>query len=130
MKIIFILLAFTLYLNADVINESIVTWDFSNSEYTLIDVRMPSEYEQTGVVENAVLITVINPNSSINANFINEIEKFLDKNDKIAIMCKSGNRSLMAAKILEKAGFKHLVNLTGGMDLLQRTNIKLVPYKK
>lgn len=130
MKIIFILLAFTLYLNADVINESIVTWDFSNSEYTLIDVRMPSEYEQTGVVENAVLITVINPNSSINANFINEVEKFLDKNDKIAIMCKSGNRSLMAAKILEKAGFKHLVNLTGGMDLLQRTNIKLVPYKK
>jgi rhodanese-related sulfurtransferase len=37
------------------------------------------------------------------------------KNDEVVVYCRSGNRSGIAAQFLEQAGFKNVVNLTGGM---------------
>lgn len=37
------------------------------------------------------------------------------QDEEIIVYCRSGNRSGMAALILEQAGFKNPVNLSGGM---------------
>ena len=37
------------------------------------------------------------------------------KDQEVIIYCRSGNRSQVAAHILESAGFKNTVNLAGGM---------------
>ncbi|WP_267524340.1 rhodanese-like domain-containing protein [Campylobacter sp. MG1] len=116
------------FLNADVTNVKISEFDFSNNE-NLIDVRMPKEYAETGVVNGAKLITYLNEDGSINPEFLNEVNKNFAKDSKIAIMCKSGKRSAMVTKMLEQNGFTNIINLDGGMNELLKTDIKLVPYQ-
>lgn len=129
MKKLLLSLALFSFLNADIVTMNISEYDFSNKDYALIDVRMPSEYAATGVVEGAKLITFLKEDGAINAEFIDEVAKNYSKDSKIAIMCRSGKRSLAAAKMLEKNGFNDILNLDGGMNELLKTNIKLVPYK-
>ena len=43
---------------------------------------------------------------------INELDKYKDKN--IAVICRSGNRSVMATKIIQAKGF-NAKNVLGGM---------------
>lgn len=127
MKKLLLSLALFSFLNADTINIS--EYDFSNKDYALIDVRMPSEYAATGVVDGAKLITFLKEDGTINAKFVDEVAKNYSKDSKIAIMCRSGKRSLAAAKMLKENGFSNILNLDGGMNELLKTNIKLVPYK-
>jgi rhodanese-related sulfurtransferase len=37
------------------------------------------------------------------------------KEEEVIVYCRSGNRSQVAAHIMEAAGFKNVVNLAGGM---------------
>jgi len=39
----------------------------------------------------------------------------LDSSRRVIVVCQSGMRSAKAAKILKRAGFNDVVNLTGGM---------------
>lgn len=129
MKKLLLSLGLFSFLNADIVTMNISEYDFSNKDYALIDVRMPSEYAATGVVDGAKLITFLKEDGTINAEFIDEVAKNYSKDSNIAIMCRSGKRSLAAAKMLEKNGFNDILNLDGGMNELLKTNIKLVPYK-
>jgi len=43
-----------------------------------------------------------------------ELEKF--KNETAVVVCQKGTRAFSAAKILEKAGFKEVLVLDGGID--------------
>ncbi|WP_440604543.1 rhodanese-like domain-containing protein [Bacillus sp. GB_SG_008] len=40
----------------------------------------------------------------------------LDKNKEVIVICQSGMRSKQATKILKKLGFKHIINVSGGMN--------------
>lgn len=128
MKKLLLALVFLSFLNAEITSVDIKKYDFSNSDYVLVDVRMPSEYKATGVVDGAKLIPIIIDNGLYNQDFLKEFSK-LGKDTKIAIMCRSGKRSQKAAEILEKEGYKNLLNLDGGMNELLKTGIKLVPFK-
>ena len=73
----------------------------------ILDVRTPNEFYR-GRLPNAKLIPV----QQLNAR-INEIKDYKDKD--ILIYCRSGNRSTVAAAIMEKHGFKKLFNLRHGI---------------
>jgi hydroxyacylglutathione hydrolase len=40
----------------------------------------------------------------------------IDKERPVAVHCKSGYRSMIACSLLERAGYRNVVNLTGGFD--------------
>lgn len=40
----------------------------------------------------------------------------LDKNKEVVVICQSGMRSKQATKVLKKLGFKHITNVSGGMN--------------
>jgi len=42
----------------------------------------------------------------------------IDKNEEIVLYCESGNRSMMAKRFMEKAGFKNVKD-AGGIDNLR-----------
>ncbi|MGF7230790.1 rhodanese-like domain-containing protein [Arachidicoccus sp.] len=44
---------------------------------------------------------------------LNAIEEWKDK--EVIVYCRSGNRSAMATMVLQQAGYKNPVNLSGGM---------------
>jgi len=75
----------------------------------LIDVRTPEEYNGVGghIAESKLI-----PLGDLMSN-LSMVEDY--KNDEIVLICHSGARSMMAARLLAQAGFKDLRNLSGGM---------------
>jgi molybdopterin/thiamine biosynthesis adenylyltransferase/rhodanese-related sulfurtransferase len=78
----------------------------NNEAFTLIDVREPFEYE-IARIEAARLI----PLGELEAR-LNE----LPRSGPLILQCHSGGRSEHAVRLLEEAGFRNALNLTGGID--------------
>lgn len=76
-----------------------------NEKIKLIDVRNKSEYNAENI-KGSINI----PTHEIRTRYTE-----LNKNDKIVLMCSSGNRSSLAASILKQKGFTNIYNLAGGM---------------
>lgn len=126
-KILFFLTMVCSMLFADIKEVQISKDAVETSDAKLIDVRSPEEYKETGVVPNAILIPLFKTNGDINENFLQDIQKAgINKYDKVFLMCRSGSRSKMAAKMLEKDGYKDITNLTGGVNSLIEQNYPLV----
>jgi len=85
-------------------------------EEHVIDVRNEGEWAG-GVIDGAQLI----PLTRLTREF-----GILDKSQKYYVHCAGGYRSMMACSILRKNGFRNVVNITGGINLMKETNYKLV----
>lgn len=73
----------------------------------LVDVRTPAEYAE-GHIAGAINMDVQSP------DFASRIAT-LDKGRKVAVYCRSGRRSKMAAEQLDKAGFR-VIELEEGIQ--------------
>lgn len=92
----------------------------------IIDVRTPAEWEQTGVLNGAILVTYRNSDGSINPNFVNEVKSKIDPNKKVAVICRSGARSKSASTLLDENGVDGVINLGGGMNKVISKNIPTI----
>jgi hydroxyacylglutathione hydrolase len=75
------------------------------ADLSLVDVRRPGEWT-AGHIGAAVHVP------------LHELEKrasMLDRNRTIAMVCQSGYRSSIATSLLERQGFRKVVNVVGGM---------------
>lgn len=50
----------------------------------------------------------------------------VDRTAFIAVHCKSGYRSMIASSLLQRAGFRHVINVTGGFDAWQQAQLPVV----
>jgi rhodanese-related sulfurtransferase len=84
-------------------------------EMTLIDVRSPEEWRETGVPRGAKTIAIHGPGGM--AGFVAAATRALDgKKDKtVALICARGWRSHRAANALREAGFTSVLNVREGM---------------
>lgn len=78
----------------------------------IVDVREAQEFE-AGHIPGALNL----PLGRIPYTAKNE----LSPEEEIVLFCRSGNRSMTAARLLHKMGYKKLYNLTGGMLMWERT---------
>jgi rhodanese-related sulfurtransferase len=53
----------------------------------------------------------------------------IDHDAPIAVHCKGGYRSIIASSLLQRAGFKHVINVIGGMDAWQQAKLPTVSAK-
>ncbi len=53
----------------------------------------------------------------------------IDHEAPIAVHCKGGYRSMIACSLLQRAGFKHVTNVVGGMDAWQEAKLPVVSAK-
>jgi len=78
----------------------------------LIDVRTPQEF-YSGHIKNTRMLPL--------GDLLNDTKVINDYKDKeIVTICHSGSRSMMAAQILAREGFRDIRNLTGGMMFWHR----------
>ena len=95
-------------------------WDLlqQNADAVLVDVRTKVEHAFVGHPIGAVHIAWKEaPDWQVNAKFVAEVEKLvLDKNAPVLLLCRSGQRSLDAAKALEEAGYQRLINIIDGFE--------------
>ena len=96
--------------------------EISNSY--LFDVRTKPEWEFIGVPDLSLLNKktifiswLIYPEMKINSLFQNQLNKSnIKQNDKLFLICRSGNRSLQAARFLFSFGYLHCFNISDGFE--------------
>lgn len=74
----------------------------------VVDVRMPKEYAE-GHIDGAKNLHIYD------ADFAQRLDS-LDKDETVYVYCKAGARSAEAVELMERKGFKHIVELEGGLD--------------
>ena len=85
----------------------------------VLDVRREPEWD-AGHIENATWWPLDNFKVS---------PPELDHDVAIAVHCKGGYRSMIASSLLQRAGFKHVVNVVGGFDAWQEKKLRVVSAK-
>jgi len=90
----------------------------SNSHAVLIDTRTFIEYSFVGHPIGAVHVPLKRPpNWEAFPDFVEHVEKHIpSKSTPVILMCRSGARSMDAAKSLEQAGFQALYNMDEGFE--------------
>ena len=76
-------------------------------EAELLDVRTPGEWD-CGHLANATFIDFYKP------NFKEKVSE-LDKDQTYVVYCAVGGRSAQAANQMREMGFKHVINMKGGI---------------
>jgi rhodanese-related sulfurtransferase len=73
----------------------------------IIDVREPAEYTgELGHIPGAELVPL---------GVVESAARTWDKESELVVVCRSGARSGRAAAMLASTGFRHVMNMTGGM---------------
>lgn len=85
-----------------------------NKQNQLLDVRTNSEFN-SGHLPNALHADFNNTNE------FNERINYLDKNRPVYVYCLAGSRSVDAAELLIKKGFKDVYDLDGGITAWKET---------
>lgn len=75
------------------------------SNYQLLDVRQPQEYQQSHI-PGAILIPLSDLNTHLSS---------LDQGKPVIVYCRSGVRSKSACQILRQSGFDECFNMVGGI---------------
>ncbi|WP_366782089.1 rhodanese-like domain-containing protein [uncultured Clostridium sp.] len=106
--VIMILSVFIISGCSTVMKEDVTKAEIDKGDVIILDVRTNEEYI-SGHIENSILIPV------------NEIEKeaeniIKDKEQKILVYCRSGNRSSQASKLLVKMGYTNVYDFGGIKD--------------
>jgi rhodanese-related sulfurtransferase len=83
----------------------------NDTDIIILDVRT-SEEINAGYIPNSTFIDYYDK------NFENKIN-LIDRSKKIYTLCKSGGRSVKAAEILSKNGFRNVYNLEGGFYAME-----------
>lgn len=68
----------------------------------LVDIRRPEEWKQTGIVEGSKTLTFFFANGRVNPAFIPAIQQQVAKDQPIALICRTGNRTRAASAFLAK----------------------------
>jgi len=82
---------------------------------TLIDIRTPPEWKETGVAKGARRINMLHPQGApgFAEQLLGEVKG--DKNAPIALICRTGNRTTQVQRYLQSVGFTQVYNVKEGM---------------
>lgn len=98
----------------------------------VVDLRTAGEWRQTGVVKGSQLITLFDEQGRADAAaWGRQVGKVAAAHKPVILICRSGNRSGEAARILEKAGHKGTIyNVKAGISGWQREGQALVSVQE
>lgn len=82
----------------------------SDHNTLLVDIRRPEEWKQTGVIEGALLVTYKSPES-----FLKTVSPKLANGQRLALICRSGNRTSRASRQIAGLVDFPVVDIHGGM---------------
>ena len=99
---------------------------------TLIDIRRPEEWKQTGVIKNSKQITFFFGNGQVNPDFIPKFQQLIPNKDQpVMLICRTGNRTKAASNYLAKSlGYTNIYNIKHGITGWIRENREVVKYNQ
>ena len=117
---------------ADVIsisNEQILK--LSKSNIPIVDVRRNSEWQQTGVVPNSILLTFFDKNG--NYNFEEWYEKLrlnINEEKPIILICRTGRRTKIIAEMMDKNLDNVIYNAKDGITSWIDAKLPIIKLKR
>ena len=89
----------------------------ANPQAVFVDCRSEMEYFFVGHPIGAQHVAWNDgPDWEINPHFVGQVKKVASMNRPIVLICRSGNRTIEAGEALERAGFKHVINVLHGFE--------------
>lgn len=84
---------------------------------TVIDIRRPEEWKQTGVIPGSHLLTFFDQGGNVNPKFGAELQKLISgPTDELVLICRTGRRSQVLSEYLAgQAGFTNVANVQDGI---------------
>ena len=87
-------------------------------QLTIIDVRLPEEWAETGMPAGAVGISLQNPETlRARPGFVADVLHALrdHRDTPVAVICAAGTRSAVAAELLAEGGFTKVYDINEGV---------------
>ncbi len=82
----------------------------------VVDIRSADEWRDTGVIEGSLLLTAIDVDGRLVEGFPEALMKAVDRDEPVVVICRSGNRSAVIARMMsERGGYTHVVDAAGGI---------------
>ena len=87
-----------------------------DKKVTLIDIRRPEEWAQTGVVAGSKKLTFFSSTGAINPQLVPSLKRIAPSDKPVALICRTGNRSGVAAQMIStQLGYKTVYNVKDGI---------------
>ena len=83
-----------------------------SGKIVLIDIRRPKEWQQTGLPDGAIPLTMHTSKDEFYSRVLAAVDR--DKSKPIALICAAGNRSRWASDFLNRMGFTNVANVSEG----------------
>ena len=82
---------------------------------TLVDIRTPPEWKETGVARGAKLVNMLHPQGApgFTSALLEQVNG--NKDAPIALICRTGNRTTQVQRYLQSQGFTQVYNVKEGM---------------
>ena len=92
----------------DVNNEQII--ELSKTNIPIIDIRRSSEWDQTGVVPESILLTFFDKEGKYNyEEWYEKLRLEIDEGKPIILICRTGRRTAIIAKMMEIKKFDNII---------------------
>jgi len=84
-------------------------------ELVLIDIRQPEEWRETGMAQGAIGVSMMHPEGG--QGFLRDVLAAVDGDTeaKIALICRTGNRTSQVLPALQRWGFTQAKHIPEGM---------------
>ena len=92
----------------DVNNQQIQ--ELSKKNIPIVDIRRSSEWDQTGVVPNSILLTFFDKEGNYNYDeWYEKLRLEIDEGQSIILICRTGRRTQIIAKMMEIKKFDNVI---------------------
>ena len=117
---------------ADVINitnEQILK--LSKSNIPIVDVRRNSEWHQTGVVPNSILLTFFDKNGNYNfEKWYGKLRLNINEEKPIILICRTGRRTKIIAEMMDKKLDNVIYNAKDGITSWIDAKLPIIHLKR
>ena len=89
----------------------------SNDNIPIVDVRRSSEWDQTGVIPNSILLTFFDDEGNYNFDeWFEKLQLEISVTDPIILICRSGKRSKVVANMIDEKFNTIIYNAQSGIN--------------
>lgn len=116
---------------AEIINlDSQQTEELRQQGMPVIDVRMQSEWQQTGIIEGSHLLTLFDENGDYDLEkWVADLDKIAGKDKPFILICAVGGRTGMVSQFLDrKLGYSKVHNASRGINDWIKSGNTVIPY--
>ena len=89
----------------------------SNVNIPIVDIRRSSEWNQTGIIPNSILLTFFDKEGNYNFDeWYKKLQLEINEGDPIILICRSGKRSKIVANMMDKEFDIIIYNAQSGIN--------------